>query len=306
MRIVSLLPSATEIVCRLGRGRDLVGRSAECDYPELVGALPVVMRARTLDAERPSSEIDRRVREERARGESLYELDAELLRTLQPDVLITQDLCGVCSVTGDEVRAACASAGITPRIVELTPRSLDDVRATIRDVAGAIGAEDPGDSLDLELRSRQAAVVERPRGATRRIAVVEWLDPPILAGLWAPEMVQLGGGTVVGAVQPREPGVRTTWRELEDVRPDLVIVSPCSFRVERTLRELEGPLLGEARDALASVESWVVDEAYFSRPGPRLWDGIELIARAVDGALPDGPMPVLRLDRARRIAGVAA
>jgi iron complex transport system substrate-binding protein len=306
MRIVSLLPSATEIVAKLGRERDLVGRSAECDFPETVAALPVVMRARTQDGDRPSGEIDRRVRAEREGGASLYELDVELLRVLQPDVLLTQDLCGVCSVTGEEVTAACEKAGISPRIVSLTPKGLADVREDIRTVASAIGAQAAGESLDLELRARESAVVGRALRDRPMIAVIEWLDPPIVAGLWVPEMISLAGGTPAGGVSPREPGVRTSWSELRSSRPRIAIVSPCSFRVERSLSELADARIATGLQDLSAEEMWIVDEAYFSRPGPRLWDGLELLARLVDGEGGDGPMPTVRWTGPQLLVGAGA
>jgi iron complex transport system substrate-binding protein len=292
MRIVSLLPSATETVVRLGHATDLVGRSAECDYPEWVASVPVVMRPRMLDADRPSGEIDARVRETRGRGESLYVLDAALLRVLRPELILTQDLCGVCSVTGDEVRAACAAAGITPRVVPLTPHDLDDVRRDIRSVASALGDPARGEALDLELRARQAAVVGRPRIGRRTVAVIEWVDPPILAGLWAPEMIEIAGGRPVGGDRRGEVGVRTTWSALASSAPDLVIVAPCSFRLERTRAEIARPSVRHGLASLGGASIWLADEAYFSRPGPRLWDGLELLADLIDRGAPRAPFPV--------------
>jgi iron complex transport system substrate-binding protein len=306
MRIVSLLPSATEIVYRLGHGGELVGRSQECDYPPEVRHIPVVMRARTLDSTHPSGEIDARVKAARARGESLYALDVPLLRALRPELLLTQDLCGVCSVTGDEVRAACRAAGIEPRILSLVPRSLEDVRADIRAVAQALRDPQAGDSLDRELRARQAAVVGRPPARGGTVAVVEWLDPPILAGLWVPEMVELAGGRPEGTVRRREPGVRTRWEELARARPDLTVVSPCSFPVERTLEELRNDDLRRGLGSLVGSPIWIADEAYFSRPGPRLWDGLELLADLLDGIPPRGPLPVERWGSTPRALGVTA
>ncbi len=212
MRVVSVLPSATEIVCALGHSRDLVGRSAECDYPGSVGPLPVMMSPRAWDSDSASGAIDARVSAARGRGESLHALNVELLRELRPDLLLTQDLCGVCSVTGPEVDAACARAGVRPRIVSLTPRSLADVWDSIETVATALGDPGAGARLANELRGRG-----RFRSATGgpRIAVLEWLDPPIVAGLWTPEMITAAGGHPVGSRAgargsatdgPRSPG----------------------------------------------------------------------------------------------------
>jgi iron complex transport system substrate-binding protein len=293
VRIVSVLPSATEIVFALGAGAELVGRSAECDHPRAAADLPVVMRPRTLDADRPSGEIDRRVRAARGRGESLYELDLALLQRLRPDVLLTQDLCGVCSVTEAEVQAACRETHLTPRIVSLSPRTLAEVWTTVERVGEAIGRPDAGRALAAELRSRSEPTRRRPAA---RVAVLEWLDPPILAGLWTPSMIRAAGGEPLGPA-PGEVGRRTTWPEVERLGADLTVLSPCSFSVPRSLQELRGPRLLEAARRLARGPPVVLaDEAYFSRPGPRLADGVELLRALLAHEARAFPMPVQRLD----------
>ncbi|MGI0070720.1 MAG: cobalamin-binding protein [Thermoplasmata archaeon] len=290
MRVVSVLPSATEIVFALGRGSELVGRSAECDFPPEVAALPVVMRPRTWDSERPSRDIDERVQRVRGARESLYELDIPLLRELSPDVLLTQDLCGVCSVTDAEVAAACAKADVAPLIVSLTPRTLGDVWESVEIVARAL--DDPERGRDLARGYRDRCSVLRTASARPRVAVVEWLDPPILAGLWAPDMVRAAGGTIVGTHRGK-PGVRTTWNAIAEAQPDLAILSPCSFSVPRSRRELEDRRLAEG---IASVRAprgvFLADEAFFSRPGPRLADGVELVRHLLGGTPWEAPMPV--------------
>jgi len=289
VRIVSVLPSATEIVCALGAREELVGRSAECDFPPEIARLPVVMRPRTHDFERPSGEIDRRVQRARAAGESLYELDVAQLRELRPDVLLTQDLCGVCSVTEEEVVAACAQAGVRPRVVALTPRTLADVWTSVTTVAEAIGRPAQGTALAESLRRRS-----RPSATSTptRVAIVEWLDPPILAGLWTPAIVAAAGGTPVGPAVG-EVGRRTTWREIAALAPELVVLSPCSFPVDRTRAELARPeVLEAARRTLSDRPTYLADEAYFSRPGPRLADGVELVRALLHGRTGPFPMPV--------------
>jgi iron complex transport system substrate-binding protein len=290
MRVVSLLPSATEIVCALGREPTLVGRSEECDYPATVRLLPVVMRARSLDADRPSDEIDRRVQATRRAGESLYELDLDQIRALAPEVLLTQDLCSVCSVTEEEVARACRTAGVAPTVVALRPTRLAEVWESVRTVGDAVGVPATGRDLAtrLEGRTTRPSTPGRPRP---RVAVVEWLDPPILAGLWTPDIIAAAGGESVGP-PPGRPGVRTDWATLATSRPDLLVVSPCSFSVERTLHELESPGMAAQVAAVQPARGTVVaDEAYFSRPGPRLADGVDLLARLVKGDPPAGPMP---------------
>jgi len=293
VRIVSLLPSATETVAALGHRRELVARSAECDAPADVRSLPVAMRAKTRDADRSSAEIDARVRAVRGDGESLYELDVPLLARLRPDLILTQDLCGVCSVTESEVAAACRSAGVNPEVLSLTPRTLGDVADTIDAVGRAVGAVDQARVLSTPLRrapGRPAAV--RPP----RVAVVEWLDPPILAGLWVPEMIARAGGRALGPA-PGGPGTRTTWAGIRRLRPDLVVVAPCSFSVERSIRELSGSPLGDRLLSLRATRGvWIVDEACFGRPGPRLAAGIDVLRALLGTAAPDRPMAIQRWD----------
>jgi iron complex transport system substrate-binding protein len=291
MRVVSLLPSATEIVCALGHRADLVARSAECDFPAEVNTLPAVMRPTALDADEPSRAIDARVREVRGRGESLYTLDIPALRALRPELLFTQDLCSVCSVTDREVAEACSVAGIAPRIVSLSPRTLPEVWDSVAAVADALGDPPAGARLCSSLRARSE---RRGAGQGPRVAVVEWLDPPILAGLWTPEIVRAGGGRPIGP-DPGTPGTRTDWAALRSESPDLLILSPCSFSVPRTLRELEDPSLAAALGRVEAPRGVVVaDEAYFSRPGPRLADGVELIRGLVEGRPGPAPMPLAR------------
>lgn len=293
MRIVSLLPSATEIVCALGARNELLGRSAECDHPADVAGVPVVMTPRTVDGDRSSAEIDRRVRRVRAAGESLYELDLELLRRLRPDVLLTQDLCGVCSVTEEEVAEACRRAGVEPRIVSLSPRTLEEVWSSVETVGRAIGRAEEGLRLATELRRRSPPP---PASTSARVAVVEWLDPPIVAGLWTPSMVRAAGGTPLGPA-PGEVGLRTSWAHVASWSPDLVVLSPCSFPVARTLSELrDRKLAAEVARAVPPEKVYLADEAYFSRPGPRLADGVELLRALLARRTGPFPMAVARWD----------
>ncbi len=288
MRVVSLLPSATEIVVALGHGSELVGRSAECDYPPSVRGLRVVMRPRAEDFERSSREIDARVQTVRGRSESLYHLDLDALRSLAPDVILTQDLCGVCSVTEEEVAAACRLAGVSPQILSLTPRSLSDVWESIRIVSRALGDPAEGDRLAAALESRARRTSDR----SSRVLVVEWLDPPIEAGLWTPDIVHAAGGTPMGP-SSGEVGHRTTWAAIRSDPPDLLILSPCSFSVDRTRLEIDRAGLGSFLDGLSlPLGTLLADEAYFSRPGPRLADGVELIRSLLAGIPPPRPMPI--------------
>jgi iron complex transport system substrate-binding protein len=290
MRAVSLLPSATEIVCALGRRPILVGRSEECDYPEEVRDLPVVMRARTLDASRPSGEIDSRVQTARSSDQSLYDLDIPLLARLSPDVVLTQDLCRVCSVTDSEVLEACRSARVEPRIVSVTPRRLAEVWDSIETIGAAIGAGPAASALAGRLRGASEAP---GLAGLPRIAVLEWVDPPILAGLWGPDMIRASGGVPVRG-EPGEPGIRLRWPDVRGLAPDLVVISPCSFGVPRTRSEVAGTpeAVRELSRLRPRLGVWLADEAYFSRPGPRLIDGVRLLRDLVSGRPPEAPMAI--------------
>jgi iron complex transport system substrate-binding protein len=295
MRVVSLLPSATEIVAALGHGHELVARSSECDFPPEVHALPVAMRPRTEDADKPSREIDARVRAERGQGRSLYELDVALLARTRPDVIFTQELCGVCSVTGEETLAACRAAGIDPQVVSLTPRRLEEVRSSITVVGAALDDAAAAERLVGALHRRELGTGSvAPRRPT--VAVVEWIDPPILAGLWVPDLLEGAGAHGLPGLSPApgEPGVRTTWEEIARARPDAVVLSPCSFSVPRTLAELDAPGTRPFSGGGPFSEMWVADEAYFSRPGPRLWDGLDLLRSIVREEPPSSPWPFVR------------
>ncbi len=291
-RVVSVLPSATEIMYALGHGSELVGRSAECDFPAETYGLPVVMRPRTLYGDRPSREIDRRVREVRGSGRSLYTLDVGLLRRLRPDVLLTQDLCGVCSVTDEEVAEACAQAGVRPEIVSLSPTRLSEVWSTFERVSRAIGDPAAGRRLGAAVRAK---LPPAPGTSTRpSVAVVEWLDPPILSGLWTPDIIAAGGGSPLGP-RPGAVAERTTWERIADQPPELLVLSPCSFPVERTRRELRDPEILRRLSQVAPPKGVILaDEAYFSRPGPRLAEGVRLIHALLRGDTSSLPMPAER------------
>jgi iron complex transport system substrate-binding protein len=293
VRILSVLPSATEIVCALGRGGELVGRSAECDYPPQVRGLPVVMEAKRTDPETSSGAIDASVRAARASGESLYRLDLERLAALRPDVILTQDLCGVCSVTPDEVTAACRATGLDPTIVALTPRTLADVWTSVELIGAAIGSEKAAMRVAAGLRRRTAASPPT-RGPPPRVAVLEWLDPPIRAGLWTPEMVASAGGMYLGPA-PGQVGERSTWAKVLQLAPDLLVLSPCSFPIARTASELEDAGLAvQLGRASIPLGIWLADEAYFSRPGPRLANGVELIRALIHRTKVPNDPPVMR------------
>lgn len=292
MRVASVLPSATETVFAVGAGASLVGRSEECDYPSEVRRLPVVMRARSADFGRPSAEIDARVRAALRSGEGLYDLDVDLLARLAPDVILTQDLCRVCSVTDAEVVEACRLAGASSRIVSVSPTRLGEVWEAVATIGRAVGHAPEAERLRDDL-GRES---QPPSGSSGgpSVAVLEWVDPPILAGLWTPDSIRSAGGDPVGPAAGG-PGSRIEWSALAAIRPDLIVVSPCSFGVERTRTELaQGPASGALRRLRPRLGTWIADEAHFSRPGPRLIEGVRLLRALLRGEAPSGALPAER------------
>ncbi len=285
MRIVSLLPSATEIICALGLEAELVGVTHECDYPPSVRRLPKVTRA-LIPAGASSAEIDGLVRERLRVGRALYALDLPVLQELRPDVIITQALCDVCAVAGEEVRAAACGLPGPPRVIDLEPQTLSEVFASIRQVATAVGMERFGEEVIGELRARVAAVVARTARIQRRprVALLEWLDPPFSCGHWNPELVRLAGG-IEGIGQ--EGRLSRTLRRDEVLawQPEVVFIACCGFSAERTLSDVPAlHLIPGWQDVPASRSGrvYVADGShYFSRPGPRLVDSLEILAHAL-------------------------
>jgi iron complex transport system substrate-binding protein len=269
-RIVSFLPAATEIVCALGAGDDLLGRSHECDYPPRVRALPVVSRPALWLEGMTQSEIDAAVAERLASGESLYVVDECLLESLAPDVILTQDLCQVCAPSGNELTRALASIPSRPEVLYLTPRTLAEIDANIIAVGSAIGREAEAHALVARNRERIARL-HRPE-RRRRVMFLEWTDPPYCAGHWVPEMIELAGGED-SLGRPGADSVRVSWDDVRTAEPEVVIVAPCGYglaEAERLVSTL--PPIPGAR--VVPVDA----NAYFARPGPRYADGIELLA----------------------------
>lgn len=288
MRVVSFLPSATEMVYALGQGDLLVGRSHECDHPPEARALPVVMRARENLTPLSSAEIDRKVRDRLDSHEELYDIDEPLLARLDPDLILTQELCRVCSITPKGLASALEKLARKPKVVVLSPERLTDVLRDVQTVARELGVPDRGRSLvaDLERRLDAAAPsrrkTEEAPSARSRVAVLEWLDPPILGGLWIPDMVRRAGGLPVLS-KPGAPGARTSWDDLRGSGADLIVAAPCAYALERTLGELRGPRPHPLEDLHPPRGVWAADEAFFSRPGPRLVEGVELLSDLLHG-----------------------
>jgi len=285
MKIVSLLPSATEVVCELGLGDELVGVTHECDYPPFVTGLPKVTKT-LVPHDATSREIDALVRDRLKTQRALYTLDLPTLERLQPDLIVTQALCDVCAVAEAEVTAAVCTLPSQPKVVNLEPICLDDVLNDLRLVARAAGQESRGEVAVHRLQQRIDAVAGRSRQLTTRprVVLLEWIDPPFCCGHWSPELVQIAGGEeVIG--RPRQPSRTLRWEEVVEARPDVLMIACCGFSVERTMADF--PILfdkpgWENLPAVKSGRVFVVDgSSYFSRPGPRLVDSLEILAHAL-------------------------
>lgn len=282
MRICSLVPGATEVIASLGLADQLVGISHECDFPSSVRHVPVMIEPLVGTEPASSMDIDRKVKTLVSAGQRLYRLNERAFRDAQPDIILTQDLCHVCAVTPDQLTGAIRSLPRQPILLPLSPTSLDGMLTDIERIAQAVRRTDKGQALVQSLRERLARVRAQAAASSRpRVVCLEWLDPLYLAGHWVPEMVeQAGGRDVLGSAD--DPSRETTWNEVEEARPDIVLIMPCGYTIDRTIKELARP--GRVHEEWTrAVNRWpqtyVVDAAsYFSRPGPRLIDGVELLA----------------------------
>ena len=282
-RIVSLLPSATEIVAALGFADALVGRSHECDYPDEVAELPVCTEPK-VDPRGSSDEIHRSVRELLAQTLSVYRVDASRLRELEPTHLVTQVQCEVCAVSLDEVEEALAAwaPGARPRLTALNPASLADVFADIERVASALGAPERGRRLVARLRERMARIADASAPLPKpRVATIEWLSPLMAAGNWMPELVAMAGGdNLFGTAGAHSPWM--SWEDLRAADPDVLIVFPCGFPLARVEREIglltSLPGWDETSAALSGRVYLAEGNQYFNRPGPRLAETLEILA----------------------------
>lgn len=285
MRIVSLLPSATEIICALGLEEHLVGVSHECDYPPSVRKLPRVTRT-LIPADAPSAEIDRRVRSLMQENQPLYTLDLQVLEALKPDFIVTQALCGVCAVSEHEVQSAACILPGRPHVINLEPRTLYEVFSAIRQVAEAVGVPEKADQVLADLVARVEAVAERSALIKHRprVALIEWLDPPFSSGHWGPELVRLAGGIELFGKEG-QPSRTLNWMDICKSAPEVVFIACCGFTVERTLEDVQklSSIPGwQEIPAVRSGRVYVSDGSqYFSRPGPRLVDSLEILAHAL-------------------------
>jgi iron complex transport system substrate-binding protein len=300
MRIVSLLPSATEISYALGLDDQLLGVTFECDEPPQARQEKQVIVGGMRTAGMDPAEIDRIVRRRLAAGEDLYTLDAGALGELDPELILTQDLCRVCAVPTDSVREAADRLGCRADVLTLDPYSLEDVLQSIADVAAAAGVPDRGDAVIAGLRERIDRVRTAVRGRARpRVAVIEWIDPPFGAGHWMPDMITAAGGEPV-ACRPRERSVPISWDEIAGAAPDIMIISPCGYGLDGAAEQAETLTADQSiMDRFPTAQVWSIDgDGLMVRPGPRLVDGIEALAEILHpGALPQPRPPAIRRHR---------
>jgi iron complex transport system substrate-binding protein len=303
MRIASLVPSATEMLFALGLGGRVVAVTHECDYPPGAEQLPHLTRSvipEGLDA----AGIDAAVRERTSRGESLYELDEEVLAQLDVDLIVTQAVCEVCAVSFDDVRAVAERLPTEPEVISLDPSTLGEVLADVPRLAQAAGVPEAGDQLVAELGERLEAVERAVEGATRpRVAALEWMDPLFIGGHWVPQMIELAGGEDVLGL-PGEKSRTAEWGELEAAVAEIVVSMPCGYYAEQAAAET---IRWRRHLAQLGARVYAVDAAaYFSRPGPRLVDGVELLGHLLHPELVPAPASrrsiELDLERAAPVA----
>jgi iron complex transport system substrate-binding protein len=285
LRIVSFLPAATEMVCALGLADDLVGISHECDHPPEVRSRPVIVRpAIPLDG-LSQREIDERVTRRLREGMSLYAVDEIRLRELAPDLILTQDLCQVCAPSGNEITQTVKSLPKKPRILSLTPKSLDGIFENLREIGRATGRLNDAEALIADSRARLNRVAAATRHVVRpRVFCMEWLDPVYCSGHWAPEMVDLAGG-VDSLGRKGADSVRIPWEDVRQWAPELLILMPCGYRLDKVLELAPQIFANPGWADLPAVQHgrvYAVDaNSYFARPGPRVVEGTELLAHLI-------------------------
>jgi iron complex transport system substrate-binding protein len=283
-RIVSLLPSATEIVCALGLEDSLVGITHECDYPPSIKDRPRLTSSRISHETMTSAEIDHAVRSQLDGHGSIYDLDEETMRALHPDLILTQELCEVCAVSYKTVERAARMFEMDARVVSLEPNTIEDIFANLQTVGELTGKKERADEVVRQLRARLDVVARSLAGVKSRprTLMLEWLEPAFAPGHWVPEQVAIAGGDHAFG-RAGQPSVTTTSEEITDYAPEVAVLIPCGYYKEDILRQLPRTRLPEGWNELPAVrrgEVWAVDAtSYFSRPGPRVVDGVEILAR---------------------------
>jgi iron complex transport system substrate-binding protein len=281
MKLVTLLPSATEIVARLGLEKNLVGVSHECDFPETAASLPKLTSSR-INTNLSSSNIHESVMKVMKSAVSVYDLDIELLKSLQPDFIITQDLCDVCAVSFEQVEKACQEVlDKNTRIISLKPKILGDIWDDVQNVADQLSVSEKGREFKEEADERIKAVKKRAGNSIApKVLTIEWLDPIYIGGMWLPEMIDIVGGQVCIAKSGQlAPIVKK--EDLAEIEPDVVVVKPCGYKLDQTLKELE-LLREQLPDWKNPPRIYLVDgNSYFNRPGPRILDSLEILAYCI-------------------------
>ena len=287
MRIVSLLPSATELICGLGLRQQLVGVSHECDYPNSVIGLPVLTSSR-IPQGLDSGSIDHLVTEQLKSDQALYDLNIDVLTSVRPDLIVTQALCDVCAVSGNDVARAVGGLPNNPDVINLEPNCLTDVLDTVELLAEAADCVKQGQIYLRELRYRISQVNNKSSvinfSDKPRVALLDWLDPIFDGGHWSPEIIELAGGIACFG-NKKEPSQRRSWNDLIQARPDIIFIALCGFNVERSMQDVEDFFSSQEfsvlRNQVGSKIFLVDGNAYFSRPGPRLVDALEIMANAL-------------------------
>jgi len=295
MRIVSLVPHATELLFALGLGDDVVAVTHECDFPNEARELPHITRD-VLPPGLSAGEIDAAVRERTGQGQAIYELDERALADLEPDLIVTQALCQVCAVSYDDVVKVAQEIPTAPQVISLDPRTIGEAMGDIRTIAQATGARDAALDLVTRQRKRIDDVRRAVNGLARpAVAALEWLEPVFVAGHWTPQLIDVAGGEDVLGF-PGEHSEESSWEAVAAVRPDVVVVMPCGYDGPRALEEAER--YRDRLTALGAKRIVAVDaSAYFSRPGPRLVDGVELMAHILHpDAVPGAPAAVYEVE----------
>ena len=294
MKICSLLPSSTEIVFALGLGESLVGVTHECDFPSEADSIPSVTSSVVNGESMTGRQIHDAITGLVHGGSSIYNLDRELLDEASPDLILTQELCDVCAVSYKQVEAAASMLQCDTRVVSLEPNTLDQILDTIRIVGELAGVESQAKSVVSSLRARIDRVGEIAARAQQkpRVLCMEWIDPVFIGGHWVPEMVALAGGED-GLGIAGKPSFQVDWPRIAEYNPDLIVIMPCGFSAGQALKELEQTVLPDewyGLDAVARGEVYVVDgSSYFNRPGPRIVDGLEILAQIFHPELFPGP-----------------
>src|SRR5215216_1098253 len=293
-RIVSFLPSATEMACALGLADSLVGITHECDYPPEIKSKPVVVRAVLPLESMTQSEIDRAVAERIRNGQSLYAIDEQLLRELAPDLILTQNLCQVCAPSGNEVSQVLKALPKSPEILWLTPQCLNEIFENVRELGAATGRTAEAAALVNNCQTRLETLSQRTEGAQRpRVFCMEWLDPVYASGHWVPELVKIAGG-IDELGRERGESVRISWDEIAAWAPEVLAIMPCGFNLEQTMKQIWSVFGRKTSSpffdlpAVRNNRVYAVDaNSYFARPGPRVVEGAELLARLIHPELFD-------------------